>query len=934
MTTDAPAAPDADAAHRAVGAATPTDDPRATRWLWPLAGLAGGVLAGFGDALAAVIRGVGGLGLQKGIWLILLGASLLGVVGLVGGVVTALVGRLVSRRLPAGPRRRRAAQLGAALVSLPLGLYDGVAMFHGHRAAQLPGHQIVSLLIAVGGAALVYRGAGRFADRLARPASASLALRSGQRRRAGALELVLLAVAVGLHVANREVLPRLYVWFHTTLSILSTVLVILAARLWLGRRATVSGAVERGRWLAVAAVLACTVASGGFWQLRRSQILRFASYERTVIASLVLRAMPLSLAARTVAASERDAAEVSLPPLPEGPRRPEADVVVITIDALRADHVGAYGYQRRPTTPSIDALARVGTRFERAYAQAPHTSFSVASMLTGKYFPTLARLAPSEAHDPISTVLRHDGWRTAAFFPPAVFFVDAQKLKAYADTYFNFEYVKFEYLEAERRVDQVEAYFDTVKPLKAFVWVHFFEPHEPYEAHADFRFGTSDIDRYDSEIAYVDRAIGRLVAYLHRVRPRAIIILAADHGEEFDEHGGRYHGSTLYDEQLHIPLIVTIPGVAPRTVPGPVELIDVTPTVLNLLDIPVPARMRGTDLGPWLATPPADADRLPPAFAEVEDKRMIVWHQEKLICDLNWGFCAYYDLSIDPGERHNLADERPERAAALRRMLDDWLDGHVRLEPLLAKGESNPEGGPVPRAIERGRLGDLLAAPDLGALMISRAPLATRREAAQLLLALPPRKETASFFARAAGDDDPVVADAASIGAVRLGDLNGRDRVRAVVVNPGAARLLRIRAALALARIGDGTGVPAMNEALDHCDDVLLCRLIIITLGKLRDRRAVPALLAHLAEVQNRREMVDALGEIGDPAACDALVERLRGDSYVPVRVQAARALAKLGDPSVIPALERAAKQETESTVAAAAREALAALAPRAPPTR
>ena len=111
-------------------------------------------------------------------------------------------------------------------------------------------------------------------------------------------------------------------------------------------------------------------------------------------------------------------------------------------------------------------------------------------------------------------------------------------------------------------------------------------------------------------------------------------------------------------------------------------------------------------------------------------------------------------------------------------MLDDWLDGHVRLEPLLAKGESNPEGGPVPRAIERGRLGDLLAAPELGALMISRAPLATRREAAQLLLALPPRKETATFFAQAAGDDDPVVADWASVGAVRLGDA-GRARSRA-----------------------------------------------------------------------------------------------------------------------------------------------------------
>ncbi len=96
----------------------------------------------------------------------------------------------------------------------------------------------------------------------------------------------------------------------------------------------------------------------------------------------------------------------------------------------------------------------------------------------------------------------------------------------------------------------------------------------------------------------------------------------------------------------------------------------------------------------------------------------------------------------------------------------------------------------------------------------------------------------------------------------------------------------------------------------------------------------MPALLAHLPEVQNRREMVDALGAIGDPAACDALVDRMRADSYVPVRVQAAKALAKLGDPSVIPALERVLKSETETTVIAAARDALDTLSSRASPTR
>ena len=116
-------------------------------------------------------------------------------------------------------------------------------------------------------------------------------------------------------------------------------------------------------------------------------------------------------------------------------------------------------------------------------------------------------------------------------------------------------------------------------------------------------------------------------------------------------------------------------------------------------------------------------------------------------------------------------------------------------------------------------------------------------------------------------------------------------------------------------------GVPVLGDALDHCDDVLLCRGIIVSLGKLRDRRAVPVLIKHLPEVQNRREMVEALGDIGDPAAAEALLERLRRDEYVPVRIAAAKALAKLGDARVAAALvDEAARKEKEATVIAAAR--------------
>ena len=171
---------------------------------------------------------------------------------------------------------------------------------------------------------------------------------------------------------------------------------------------------------AAAGVAFAVVSLGG------SQILRFAAHERTAMTALALRAVPLSLrAAHGRRRRARRSPRRTLPPLPDGPRRPDADVLLITIDALRADHVGAYGYQRADDAQHRSRSRATGVRFARAYSQAPHTSFSVASMLTGKYFPTLARLAPGETHDPIATVLRTYGWQTAAFYPPAVFYVDA-----------------------------------------------------------------------------------------------------------------------------------------------------------------------------------------------------------------------------------------------------------------------------------------------------------------------------------------------------------------------------------------------------------------------------------------------------------------------------------------------------------------------------
>ena len=268
---------------------------------------------------------------------------------------------------------------------------------------------------------------------------------------------------------------------------------------------------------------------------------------------------------------------------------------------------------------------------------------------------------------------------------------------------------------------------------------------------------------------------------------------------------------------------------------------------------------------------------------------MVVKGKEKLICDLAKDYCAYYDLGTDPREEHNLAETRPERVAALHQLLDTWLDEQARFESKRLVGADTPV---LSQAIERGRMGDADAASELAALLQSQAPVELRREAARLLVeALPARPDTRPMLVAAmnAADDDEV-RDWAAVAAMRLGEAAGRARLLAVVGRSGseANAALRRHAALSLGQAGDGAGVVVLGEALDACaGKEALCKTIIAVLGKLHDVRAVPALMAHLPDVLTRLEVVQALGEIGDASAEPALVERLKSDEYVPVRVAA-----------------------------------------------
>jgi arylsulfatase A-like enzyme len=903
-----------------------------------LAGALGGAMCGVADGISASFALVAPG--ARGGTLPLLGLGTGAIAGLFLAAIFLLVRGLVDqvvRRRPHG-RAMNSSLIAACLLAAPIVVYDAFALFAGGQARNIPGRPVLTYAVMVIGLAGVAASASvinRVFDRVSR-ASMTVPTADGERAGRGRpLLLVLVVVLVGavlvagLFIANRVIFPRLYPWFHATLAFVILVASVVTARLALvprggdqrgARRAAIVG-------LVVLSALSAIAFGLGWLRIGRSQAQRFAAYQKSQLLSLALGALPLRAGARTggIAASAR-AKQAELPPLPEGPRRPDADVIVITVDALRPDHVGAYGYQRN-TTPHLDALAKRSVRFERAYTQAPNTSFASTTLLTGKYYPTLARLGPPDGLDTLPLLLRRYGFKTAAFYPPAVFYIAPDKLQAYVESDFHFEYKKVEFLAAEKRLAQIRDFFEAEKPARVFLWLHLFEPHETYDKHAGHDFGDNDVDRYDSEIAYVDRAIGDILAYLQRERPRAIVIVTADHGEEFDEHKARYHGTTLYEEQVRVPLVISVPGVAPQVIEGPVELVDLAPTILALLDIPVPLRMRGNDLGPWLRSPPAPADRLGPAFAEVNDLRMVATATEKLIIDDKKGLSELYDLRTDPREQHNLADARPERVTALRAEIDAWLADNAALES--ARGQDKAAAS-LPPALERARLGDVTVAGEVAGFLEGLSPPHVRQEAARLLATtLPPRSETRAALLSARNETDGDTATWIDVALARLGEASARQRLSAALASASAATspgAPQIAAALTLAEADDRVAVMPLAHAVALCPDPVFCVQLINALGRLRDRRATPALVARLPTVIGRREVVQALGKIGDPDAIPALSERLVDDEYTPVRAEAAAALAAIGGKTAQINLQRAARTEREPTVKAAIARALATL--------
>ncbi len=680
--------------------------------------------------------------------------------------------------------------------------------------------------------------------------------------------------------ADVFVLPRLYPAFHTALLVLT----LLAAAL------AVSGS-TRSRVVtncgAAFAVFAVTFGIGGMSRLKNSDNLRFVLVEHAPLLGRAVTLLGRFTAAPVEASDEIHGSPGELARTLDWAGR---DIVLVTIDALRADHVSAYGYARN-TTPHIDRLAERGTLFEAAYCPTPHTSYSITSLMTGKYMRPLLSLGIGDDSETWASWLRRYGYQTAGFYPPAVFFIDKARFRPFHERALDFEYVKVEFADTKLRLAQISSYLSGAandKPL--FMWVHFFEPHEPYEMHHEHPFGergrATDIDRYDSEIAAVDSAVGAIVALVEARRPGAIVIVTADHGEEFGEHGGRYHGSTVYEEQVRVPLIVAGHGVAHQRVASVAQTIDLLPTTLSALGIPRPPRIRGRDLGASLSGASNNGTEPGLAFAETDDYTLLAEGEFRLVCARKADVCALYNAKSDPLERHDLSAENRDLVAAMKLQ-------SIRVARDHGKYESS-SGADLPSALRRALMGDADAAIEAAALL-DDANIDIRKKTALAMFRLHARS-TASQVRRALfHDENEEVRGYLAAALVRMGE-----PVEVGSLLASKSEELRRSIALALAEQGDARGADTLVTWWVEGGDQIefeTARDLLQALGRVRAKAAVPALIASLGDVRLRAFIADALGAIGDGRARPALVEALQNERYVNVRPHLERAIKLLSEP-------------------------------------
>jgi arylsulfatase A-like enzyme/Flp pilus assembly protein TadD len=361
-------------------------------------------------------------------------------------------------------------------------------------------------------------------------------------------------------------------------------------------------------------------------------------------------------------------------------------VVLFTLDTTRADHLGCYG-AARAATPHLDALARSGVRFTHAFSPVPLTLPAHASLLSGRV-PRRHGVRDNagftlDASVPLLTDrLSSAGYATAAFVSAAVLDRQGGLARGFA-TYDDGVRVgdrrAFDYEEraASQTVDALLPKLELLKP-PFFLWVHFYDPHFPYVPPEPY--ATKFKDRpYDGEIAFMDAQLGRVLDALRRKGTTLYVAAAGDHGEGLGEHGEDGHGVFLYQATQHVPLVITGPGLpAGTTIDANVGLVDVAPTILDLLALPPLPDTDGRSLVPAMRgahTPPAtyEMETFYPSFS-------YGWAPLRALASGPYKYVAaprpeLYELPTDPRETRDLIRSKPERASELAQTLARRTDG-------------------------------------------------------------------------------------------------------------------------------------------------------------------------------------------------------------------------------------------------------------------
>lgn len=360
------------------------------------------------------------------------------------------------------------------------------------------------------------------------------------------------------------------------------------------------------------------------------------------------------------------------------------NVVLITLDTTRADRMGFLGSERR-LTPNLDGLAGQATAFSRAYAQVPLTTPSHAVILTGTY-PQLNHVNymgdPLDKNLPLlPEILHRNGYRTAAFVGALV--LDPKKLAAGFERGFDVYDAGFHrrrprednYHSLERRGEEVVSHalaWLSKRPAGPFfLWVHLYDPHDPYSPPEPYKT-RYQANPYDGEIAYTDAVVASLLAALKTrgLFDSALIAVMADHGEAFGEHGENHHGIFLYDETIHVPLLIKTPRQHfTRRIGSPVALVDVAPTILQVLKLPVPAVMQGQSLLGFMkpeqkeSAGQQDSALERPVYSESGYghlsfgwSKLRAWRSGKYLY-IQAPDRELYDQSVDPSASHNLASD-------------------------------------------------------------------------------------------------------------------------------------------------------------------------------------------------------------------------------------------------------------------------------------